>query len=226
MSTIGSNTGRYTLCPFYKWNYEARITCEDVFRRFDSEPECSAWMDMYCDNEWMKCPFAIELNEAYDRLEKGDKKALEKHKIDALESELRSVTIKLGKAQKRIKRQQKEVDVAEKQRKMYYQRWKDVRQQLDDYEKNIDSQIKRLVEVYEQRMAYVIDMFAPGKVIYEDDIQDWARDRAFALVGSEEEGRILWEVKFGEVEDGKKDIESSGDESGSHNEQDKEALQE
>lgn len=201
MSTIGSNTGRYTLCPFYKWNYEARITCEDVFRRFDSEPECSAWMDMYCDNEWMKCPFAIELNEAYDRLEKGDKKALEKHKIEALESELRSVTIKLGKAQKRIKRQQKEVDVAEKQRKMYYQRWKDARQQLDDYEKNIDSQIKRLVEVYEQRMAYVIDMFAPGKVIYEDDIQDWARDRAFALVGSEEEGRILWEVKFGEVSD-------------------------
>lgn len=219
MSTIGSNSGRYTLCPYYKWNYEARITCEDVFRRFDSEDECSAWMDMYCDNEWMKCPYAIDLNEAYERLEKGDRMALENHEIDALKSELRSLTIKLGKSQKKIERQQKKIDELravnrsftnvnqnlEKQKRNYFEKWKESDNQLNEYERKIDEQLKGIVMIYEQRMAYLIDTYCPDGKLRERDVQDWAKDRAFAIVAckiDEEEigieGEPAWKVVFKE----------------------------
>ena len=211
MSTIGSNTGRYTLCPFYKGNSEARITCEDVFRRFDRVGECSAWMDMYCDMDWMRCPYAMDLTEAYDRLEKGDKMALEKHKVEALESELRSVTIKLGKAQKRIERQQKKIDdlravnqsltdiniQLDQRMKRYYKDAREAREQLHEYERKIDDQIKQLTQIYEQRICYLIETFCPPKCFYEDYAQAWAGDREFALVAERDnKDRIMWKVVF------------------------------
>lgn len=101
----GSNSGRYTRCPYYRWEYEARITCEDTYRHFECKAQKNAWMDMYCDSwDWMKCPYAADLTEAYERYEKGDEKALENHENEALRKELRSMAMKLGRSEKKARK--------------------------------------------------------------------------------------------------------------------------
>ena len=211
---------RYTLCPFFEHGErKSRITCEDTYRWFDSDEEKESWMDTYCDNEWTECPYAIDLNEAYDRLEKGDEMALENHKIDALEKELKGMATKLGTAEKRIERQQKKIDDLravnqsyinvndnlEKQKRSYFEKWKKSDKQLKDYERKIDVQLKGIVMTYEQRMAYLIDTYCPNGKLRERDVEEWAKDRSFAIVFSriedEElgiEGEPAWKVVFKE----------------------------
>lgn len=216
---------RYTLCPYFEYERKARISCEDIYRRFDTNDEKWAWMDMYCDSEWMKCPYAIELNEAYERLEKGDVKALENHEIDALKKELKGMATKLGKAEKKLERSQKKVDELtainksfigkneslEKQKRSYFEKWKESDKKLNDYERKIDDQIKKIVSVYEQRLCYMIENFTDGKV-YEDDMAAWAGDKAMALVAEFDDDGIYWQVKYGEEakEDGPDTNEQSG----------------
>lgn len=213
---------RYTLCPFFEHGErKARITCEDTYRWFDSDEEKWSWMDRYCDNEWTKCPYAIELNEAYERLEKGDVMALENHKIEALEKELKSMTTKLGTAEKKLERAQKRVDELtainksfisknedlEKQKRSYYEKYRKADTQLKEYERKIDVQLKGIVMTYEQRMAYLIDTYCPNGKLRERDVEEWAKDRSFAIVFSriedEElgiEGEPAWKVVFKEDE--------------------------
>lgn len=176
---------------------------------------------MYCDTwDWMKCPYAADRSEAYARKEKGDSTALDEQEKKALDKENKYLRTLLGKADKRIERQQKKIDELmgvnqsftavnqnlEKQKKDYYGRWRKAQAALDKGDEKIRQDLAKLGIIYEQRMAYLIDMYAPGKVIYEDDIEDWAKDRAFALVHQYEEGRLLWMVKFEEkTDDGKSD---------------------
>ena len=203
---------RYTLCPFFVHDKrKSRISCEDTYRWFDSDDEKDVWMDTYCDNEWTECPYAIELNEAYDRLEKGDEMALENHKIDALEKELKGMATKLGRAEKRIERQQKKIDelravnqsyinvndTLAKQKRSYYEKYRNADMQLKEYERKIDDQIKKIVSVYEQRLCYLIENYTDGK-IYEDQMSEWAGDKAMALVAEYDDGGIYWSVKYGE----------------------------
>lgn len=205
---------RYTLCPYFEHEKrKARITCEDTYRWFDSNEEKYAWMDMYCDNEWTKCPYAMELNEAYERLEKGDVNALENHKIDALEKELKGMATKLGTAEKKLERAQKRIDDLaainksfigknedlEKQKRSYYDKYRKADEQLRDYERKIDDQIKRITEIYEQRMAYMIDQFVPGQMLLEEDVKEWAGSKAFAIVSDyTEHEQLAWKVVFKE----------------------------
>jgi hypothetical protein len=179
------------------------------------------WMKMYCDTwDWMKCPYAADRSEAYARKEKGDDTALDEQEKKALDKENKYLRTLLGKADKKIERQQKKIDELmgvnqsftavnqnlEKQKKDYYGRWRKAQAALDKGDEKIRQDLAKLGIIYEQRMAYLIDMYAPGKVIYEDDIEDWAKDRAFALVHQYEEGRLLWMVKFEEkTDDGKSD---------------------
>ena len=93
---------RYTLCPYYIDENRRTISCEDVIRRFDSIDEKYGYMDEYCDDAWEDCPYAIAMNKAYDEAEKGDEMAVEKNKLAALETELKGVHIKLGRAEKKI----------------------------------------------------------------------------------------------------------------------------
>lgn len=212
---------RYTLCPYFEYERKARISCEDIYRRFDTNDEKWAWMDMYCDSDWMKCPYAIELNEAYERLEKGDVKALENHEIDALKKELKGMATKLGTAEKKLERAQKKIDELtavnksfigknedlERQKRNYFEKWKKSDEQLNEYERKIDEQLKGIVMIYEQRMAYLIDTYCPNGKLRERDVQDWAKDREFAIVSTriedEElgiEGEPAWKVVIKEDE--------------------------
>lgn len=213
--------GRFTICPYYIDENKRSISCEDVCRTYCSVEDKIGWMKMYCDTwDWMKCPYAADRSEAYARKEKGDDTALDEQEKKALDKENKYLRTLLGKADKRIERQQKKIDELmgvnqsftavnqnlEKQKKDYYGRWRKAQAALDKGDEKIRQDLAKLGIIYEQRMAYLIDMYAPGKVIYEDDIEDWAKDRAFALVHQYEEGRLLWMVKFEEkTHDGKSD---------------------
>lgn len=205
------NNARIPLCPFYKDEKNKSISCEDVYRSFPSVKKKYAWMDMYCDEwDWMKCPYAVDLNEAYERLEKGDNKALEKHEIEALKKELRSISTKLGKAEKRIERQQRKIDELrtvnqsltniniqlDQRMKRYYKDAQKAKEQLHEYEQKIDAQVKKIAEVYEQRLAYMIETHAPGHRLYEDEIKEWAENKAFAIIYDKDEYGDCWKVVF------------------------------
>lgn len=214
------SNGHYTLCPFYVDENKKTVSCEDVCRSFNDMDEKWQWMAMYCDNDWMSCPFTADLNEAYYRQEKGDVTALQDHEIKALKSENRSLTIKLGKADKKIARLQKAFDKEkelnkswqrqheedEKKKKMFFGRWKNAEAELDERSRKAIVELEKLGGIYEQRMCYLIDKFAPNGKVSEADVQEWAGERAFALVHDYDENEgLMWKVAFEEKEDAETD---------------------
>ena len=207
---------RYTMCPFYVDENKKSISCEDICRTYKTL-ECKYdWMTMYCDSwEWMKCPYAIDRSEAYAAYEKGDVKALENQEIKALEKENKYLRTLLGKAEKRVERQQKKIDELravnqsftnvnnslEKQKKEFYKRWRTAQDELDKGNETVMEELNRLGNIYEQRMCYLIDRFADG-FFCESDVERWAGDREFALVRQYDEdlGDMVWKVVFKEDE--------------------------
>lgn len=181
---------RYTLCPFYKFNTKTRISCEDCVRWFDTPYDVREWMAMYCDDDWEHCPYAAELNAAYKAL-KGDKKALENHELKALRREYKNVCMKLGSAEKQLERSH---DLRRK-----------AEEDLAHYEKTVGDQLKRIALIYEQRLAYMIDRYAPDGRISESEIQAWAGEKEFALVSERKGKDIVWKVVFKTDEESKPD---------------------
>lgn len=175
------------LCPFYKRNGHASISCEDVFRTFDSETDKELWMFTHCDTwDWQSCHYAVDLYEAYENYEKGDEMALLKNENQALKTELKGMAIKLGRM--------------EKKSEAIYQKYREAKDTLAEYEAKVDGQVKAIASVYEQRLAYVIEAFAPGKKLYEAEIKEWAGDKAFAIILQEDDYGPYWKVVFKEDE--------------------------
>ena len=200
----GSNSGRYTRCPYYRWEYEARITCEDTYRHFECKAQKNAWMDMYCDSwDWMKCPYAADLTEAYERYEKGDEKALEKHENEALRKEIKSIAMKLGHAERKIRKLTAKAEDLEKQKMIYFERYRKALEQLDEYEKKIAGQVQVIVDAYEARLAYMMAMFSDG-TLNESDVEDWIKDKEFAIVKNDYGFEVVYKEETDE--DGKDNI--------------------
>lgn len=221
------NYGHTAICPFYMGEKPKTISCEDAFRRFKDEKRRDAWTSMYCyEWDWMKCPYAADLSEAYERYEKGDEMALENHENEALRKELKSVSTRLGRIEKRCERQQKKIDelravnqslvnVNENltaQNKRIYKQWRELSSRNEAFEEKVFDQVQKISRMYEQRICYLIEEFVPDKAFRESDVSRWAEDKAFALVyEKDDEDQIpRWVVKFGEeteTEDGQKDTE-------------------
>lgn len=200
----GSNSGRYTRCPYYRWEYEARITCEDTYRHFECKAQKNAWMDMYCDSwDWMKCPYAADLTEAYERYEKGDEKALEKHENEALRKEIKSIAMKLGHAERKIRKLTAKAEDLEKQKMLYFEKYRKALEQLDEYEKKIAGQVQVIVDAYEARLAYMMAMFSDG-TLNESDVEDWIKDKEFAIVKTDYGFEVVYKEETDE--DGKDNI--------------------
>lgn len=208
------NNSRIPFCPYYKDEKNKSISCEDTYHSFLNADEKYEWMDVYCVTwDWQKCPYAIELTQAYENLEKGDKKALEKQKIEAMQKELKSLSSKLGRAEKRIERQQKKIDrmrvvnksfvrtneSLERQKQEFYKRWREAQAELDKGNDLIMEELNKLGLIYEQRMCYLMDKFSEG-FFCEGDVITWAEDKEFALVREYDEdlGDMVWKVVFKE----------------------------
>ena len=204
--------GRYTLCPFYQWEHKYRITCEDTYRSFDTQEEKNQWMDDFCDKDWAKCPYAIEISDAYLEYEKGDREALEKQKKQAIEKEIKGYAMRLGRANKKIERLQKKVDELtainqsfarnaesnEAKKREFYGRWREAKTELEKRDDKVFDEINKLTMIYEQRLCYLIDTYLP-EGLREQSVVEWAKshDKAFALTHEydEKEG-LVWKVVF------------------------------
>lgn len=202
---------RYTKCPYYQSDKRQTITCEDACRRFKSLDDKWTWMDKYCDKAWESCKFAMDMNKAYRRQEEGDITALDKEKVTALGKENSKLLSALGRAEKRISRQQKKIDELravnksftsvnnslEQQKKDYYSRWRSALDELNKVNESVMAELNKLGSIYEQRMAYLIEQYAPDGVLAEDDVAAWAGDKEFAIVldANADHGRF-WKVVY------------------------------
>ena len=201
---------RYTRCPFYIDESRHSISCEDVCRSYDSLNEKLSWMDIYCDSwDWMKCPYAADISEAYRRYEEGDEMALIEHELKAQKKEIESLLRKLGRANKNIDKLKAKNQDLEAQKRIYFEKWKKAQEQLDEYEKKIADQLGAMAGIYEQRMAFLIDSYAEDGRLYEQEVEEWAKrkDQAFALVHDYDGSSRYWKVVFQEeeTEDGQQD---------------------
>ena len=220
---------RYTRCPYYIDENKLTISCEDVCRTYDSINEKLSWMDLYCDSwDWMRCPYAADRSEAYKKIEEGDAMALEEQKDKATKNEIKSLQTKLGRLTKKVERMQKKIDELravnqsytrvnqnlEKQKADFYAKWRSAESRVRAQDDAIWNEISSLASIYEQRMAYLIDTYCPDKKLRERDVEDWAKDRAYAIVATkiedEEagiEGEPAWKVVFQEEEEENEDGE-------------------
>ena len=196
----------YKICPFYIDENKKTISCEDVCRSFRSSKAKWHWMNKYCDTwEWESCQWAKAISEAYKRYEEGDIMALDEHKLEALTKETKYLRTRLGKAEKRVERQQKKIDELRAVNQSFinrnetlYAKWRETNQSLQDHLNNAGDELSAMSQIYEQRMCYLIDRFAPEGV-REDEIEAWAKDKEFALVADYEESKpIAWKVVFKE----------------------------
>ena len=64
----------------------------------------------------------------------------------------------------------------------------------------IADQLGAMAGIYEQRMAYLIDSYADDGRLYEQEVEHWAGDRAFAIVHDEDGAGRFWKVVFQEEE--------------------------
>lgn len=221
------NDKHLPLCPFYKRHMERSITCEDINRTFSDTAEKETWLRTYCDTtSWETCEYAKDLNEAYEKLFKGEDKAIMENNTKALEKEVKKLSTLLGKAEKRVERQQKKIDelravnnsfVSKNEEllkengkldtmtKDIYQKWRDVNERMEKYEETIANQVQTIADAYEVRLAYMIDRFGTFSDI---DVDEWRKDKSFALVYDEDDdGYPCWNVRFeeGEKADGLQD---------------------
>lgn len=203
---------RYTRCPFYIDESRRSISCEDVCRSYSSENKKWAWMDMYCDSwDWMRCPYAADISEAYKRYEEGDDMALIEQELKAQKKEIESLIRKLGRANKKLDKARAKNQDLESQKRIYFEKWKKAEEQLNEYEKKIADQLGAMAGIYEQRMAYLIDSYAADGRLYEQEVEHWAGDRAFAIIHDEDAAGRFWKVVFQEEEnedDEHKDIQT------------------
>ena len=221
------NDKHLPLCPYYKRHMSRSITCEDVCRTFSDSDKKELWLRTYCDTPaWEKCEYAQSLTKAYERLFKGDDKAIMEHEYESLKREIKKLSTLLGKSEKRVERQQKKIDELravnqsftkvnqnlEKQKADFYTKWRSAESKARAQDDVIWNEIRGLASIYEQRMAYLIDTYCPNKKLRERDVEDWAKDRAYAIVATkiedEEagiEGEPAWKVVFQEEEEENKD---------------------
>lgn len=176
---------RYTRCPYYIDDSRKTISCEDVCRSYNTADQKWAWMDMYCDSwDWMRCPYAADRSEAYRKYEEGDLTALEEQKDRATKDEIRSLTTKLGRLNKKFDKLRAKAADLEAQKKIYYDKWRAAEEQLREYERRIADQVMGIANAYEARLAYMMDMFSDG-TLNESDVNDWLQDKEWAIVRNE-----------------------------------------
>ena len=110
---------RYTLCPYYVDDNKKTISCEDVIRRFATYRSKNRHMDKFCDKDWQRCPYAVELTQMYQRIEGGADEGHEimQHNLIALEKENKKLISLLGRYDKRIEAKDAEIRQLRKRKK-------------------------------------------------------------------------------------------------------------
>jgi len=200
-------------CPYYlETRSKQIISCEDAYRRFDTEEERNKWMTEYCNAEegWQDCPYAMDLNDAYQREDGGETYAVEEHTISALQRELKGLATRLGRAEKRLASRENEIKELRKKNKrleeLREQTYRDLRQTQsaqEEMDKAVYRDIQRIAQLYEDRICYLMDTYAGGR-LREQDVVEWAEGKEYALTFEPDKEETIWIVKTRSAEDEQK----------------------
>lgn len=196
-----SNNGRITLCPYYRNEKGLSITCEDVYRRFETKADKRHHKFKYCSEAWKECPYAIELNELYEKMEGQDVSNVDRlrQKCNAQEKEIKKLVTMLGKSEKRAK----ELEKANENLQKLYVKWQDKAKESKEAELRSFDELNALSDIITGRMVYLMIMHTDGK-LDEKEYEKWAEDKEFALYAeADENGKTaMWtaEVRTGAKE--------------------------
>ena len=196
------NNTRIPICPFFRDEKNKSISCEDIFRGFNSVKQKYDWMDTYCDGwEWAKCPYAVSLNEMYERIEKGADMELEQleHKVEALTKELRSQAKKLGRAYRRIEAKDEEIKelrkkntILQEQKQNEFSKRRRAEYELDKHGRKVSDQLQEVINLYKDAFCYLLSQ-TPEQKIPEADIKAWAEGKSFTVVRMyDDAGQMNW----------------------------------
>lgn len=172
------NTGRITICPFFKSEKGKSISCEDAVRRFRYGKNKEDWMNRYCDTySWEQCPHAIELVKGED----GD---MNQVKTEALQKEVKKLSSMLTKCEKRADAKDATIKELRRKNRALEHMVLSLKQQIEkiqiDNEK-FDKQLAGVVDIYEARICYLMDTFS-GRKLIEEDVRKWSEGKQFAIV--------------------------------------------
>lgn len=202
-----ANSVHTVICPYFRTEFNTCVTCEDVRRSYPTQELKDSWMFMYCDTwEWEKCPYAVDLTEAYYRQERGDDEAVERNKTKALEKEINSLSKRLGRAEKRAER-------LAKVNELMHQKMDKAVKQLEEYKQTEARRYFDLAQIYEARIAYLIDTYCEGRLA-EADVRAWAEGKEYALTFDRDAEERIWVVmtrEESEADDTHNDRGVSGD---------------
>lgn len=193
-----SNNGRITLCPFYRNEKGLSITCEDVYRRFETRADKKRHKFKYCCEAWKTCPYAKELNELYEKMEGQEVNKTDelRQKCKAQEREIKKMATMLGKAEKKIKDLTKSNENLQK----LYIKWQRKAKEAQDAELRSFDELNALSDIITGRMVYLMVQHTDGK-FDEKEFQKWAEDKEFSLYAeADENGKTaVWiaEVRTG-----------------------------
>ena len=207
------HTGRITLCPFYRYNRELTISCEDVWHRYDTKDDTDEWMDLYCDQKWEQCQYAKALLLAY---EEGK---MDEHIENALREENRRLSSMIGREKKRVQSRDEEIrKLREKNHKLenlrqeVYGKYRKLQSEKEELDRKYAEDFGKIAAMYEDRICYLLDTYTDGK-LREADVEEWANGKEFCLTyeGEVEDERI-WIVKKKGDGDDPEVLQESGDE--------------
>lgn len=193
-----SNNGRITLCPYYRNEKGLSITCEDVYRRFETKADKRQHKFKYCSEAWKECPYAKDLNELYEKMEGQEVNKTDelRQKCKAQEREIKKMATMLGKAEKKIK----ELERSNENLQKLYVKWQGKAKEAQDAEIRSLDELNALSDIITGRMVYLMTMHTDGK-LDEREYQKWAEDKEFALYAeADEDGKTaVWiaEVRMG-----------------------------
>lgn len=202
------NTAKLPICPYYRSERDRIITCENTYHTYSTAVLKDTWLDKYCVCKWECCPYAAELEKAYERYYKGDDKALMDNEIKALRKEMQNLSTKLGRSEKRVARQQKRIDELLAVNKSYFRENEDLiaqkkdmyaelratREEIEKLKAHVYEDYMKMSKLYEDRLAYLMDTYCDGR-LRESDVAKWADGKEYALTIDDEAwcGRV-WKV--------------------------------
>ena len=186
-----SNNGRITLCPFYRNEKGLSITCEDVYRRFETKADKRQHKFKYCSEAWQECPYAKDLNELYEKMEgeKMNKTDELRQKCNAQDKEIKKLVTMLGKSEKKAK----ELERANENLQKLYVKWQDKAQKSKEAELRAFDELNALSDIITGRMVYMMTLYTDGK-LDEKEFQKWAEGKEFWLgATADEDGKTaMW----------------------------------
>lgn len=196
-----SNNGRITLCPYYRNEKGLSITCEDVYRRFETRADKKRHKFKYCCEAWKACPYAKELNELYEKMEGQEVSNIEtlKQRCKAQEREIKKMAAMLGKANKTIN----ELERSNENLQKLYIKWQGKAKEAQDAEIRSLDELNALSDIITGRMVYLMVMHTDG-MFDEKEFQKWAEDKEFSLYAEADENgktaRWIADVRTGAKE--------------------------